>query len=436
MILPFISTLFFGTLFPVGEDRDPLLESDFSFLHVFDSQSLRQQFTIFTKNPSLVFLDTAASSQKPSSVINALKDFYENDYSNIHRGAHFLGDRATEKYEQARKKAANFFGANSSREIIFTKNATESINLVARSLGDDPDFFQEGDKIILTTMEHHSNLIPWIQLAERKKLKLEYLDFDDEKNLIFDNLDTLLESPTKLIACSHVSNVLGTHNPVKEICKKAKGKGVLTLIDGCQAAPHVPVNLQEIDCDFYVASSHKMYGPSGIGILYGRLDLLKQIPPFLGGGEMIRDVFEDSFTTAEVPYKFEAGTPQIAEVVGFGAAIDFLNELGMENVEKYSQEIAQYAYTKMTEISEVQILSHKDAENLITFSIEGVQNYDISDYLSDQKICIRVGHHCAQILHRKIDARTSLRASFGVYTTKEDIDVFVENLKKGILELS
>lgn len=401
---------------------------------MFDITQIRKQFPIF-KTKNLVYLDSAASSQKPSLVIDGLKNFYENDYSNIHRGAHFLGDRATDKYENTRKKAAKFFGTESQRQVVFTKNATEALNLVARSLGDDVDFFSEGDRIILTKMEHHSNLIPWLQLAQRKNLVVEYIDFDEEKNLNLEELENLFKKGVKLLSLTHVSNVLGTKNQIKKIVQIAKKNGATIVVDGCQAAPHIPIHFSELGADFYALSAHKMYGPTGVGVLLGNIEKLKKITPFLGGGEMIRDVEWDSFTTAEIPYKFEAGTMPIAEVVGLGYAIDFLENIGMKNVEAHNKQISQYALKKLSELSEVHILSHKKSENLTTFSVDGVQNYDISDYLSDRGICIRVGHHCAQPLHGKVDLKTSLRASYGVYTTKEEIDVFVETLKEAVQEV-
>lgn len=395
-------------------------------------KNIRQQFPIL-RQENLVYLDTAASSQKPKIVLDALDSFYKNEYSNIHRGAHFLGDRATEKYEAAREKIGNFINTKTPREIVFTKNATESINLVARSLGEMENFFEEGDRIVLTRMEHHANMVPWLQLAQRKNLKIEYIDFDDEKNLVLDNLDDLISPPTKLLAFVHVSNVLGTENPAQFLCQKAKEKGVLTLVDACQSVLHMTIDVKEMNCDLLVFSGHKMYGPSGVGILYGKLDLLKKIPPFLGGGVMIREVTYEGFTPNEVPEKFEAGTPPIAEVVATGTAVDFLSEIGMEAVKKHDRMIAELTRKLLSEIPEITILSHKEAGELITFTMNnGMQNYDMADFLSDEGICVRGGHHCAEPLHNKLGIKTSLRASFGVYTTKEEIEKLAEAIQQGI----
>lgn len=414
-----------------------------------DFSALRRQFPIIIGNgknvshlqkkddaslslhsENFIYLDTAASSQKPKKVLEAVQKFYSSSYSNIHRGAHFLGDKATEKYENARKKMAHFLGAKSAREIIFTKNATESINLVAHSIGEMENFFKEGDRILLTKMEHHANMIPWFQLAKRKKLHIEYIDFDEEKNLILQNLDFLLEKPTKLVALCHVSNVLGTKNEVKKICQKAKEKGVLTLVDACQSVPHMPINVEEIGCDFLGVSSHKMYGPTGVGVLYGKLELLKKMPPFLGGGDMIREVNYEGFTVNEIPAKFEAGTPPIAEVVGLGAAIDFLEKIGMENIFQHDTQLSTYAHALLSKIPKIKILSHKNACGLVSFSVKNMQHYDISDELSDAGICVRVGHHCAEPLHQKLGVKTSLRASFGIYTTKKEVEIFAQTLEK------
>ncbi len=400
-----------------------------------DNKIIREQFPIL-KTENLIYLDTAASSQKPKKVLDAIDTFYKTTYSNIHRGAHFLGDQATERYEQARKKIGDFIHASSPREIIFTKNATESINLVAHSLGDWEGFFQEGDRIILTRMEHHANMVPWLQLAKRKKLKIEYIDFDDEKELLLSNIEKLLDLPTKLIAFPHVSNVLGTKNSIRDLCTIAREHCVLSLVDACQSVAHMPIDVQEIGCDFFAFSSHKMYGPSGVGVLYGRLSLLKKMPPFLGGGEMIREVTYENFTPNQVPEKFEAGTPPIAEVIGAGVAVDFLQEIGMRTVEIHDQKISKRAYSLLSEISELTVISHKNACGLVTFTMNnGIQNYDMADYLSDYGICIRGGHHCAEPLHNRLGIKTSLRASFGIYTTKEEGEKFAEMLKQAIQEL-
>lgn len=398
-----------------------------------DFGQIRQQFPILGQ-AGLVYLDSAASSQKPQSVIDGVKAFYESDYANIHRGAHFLGDRATEKFEQARKKTADFLGAASAREVVFTRNATEGINLVARSLG-DMDFFAPGDRIILTRMEHHANLVPCFQLAKKLDLEIAYLEINEQRELVLDNLDELLKPPTKLLAFPQVSNMLGTQNPAKELCRKARQKGVLSLVDAAQSVPHFPVAVADLDCDFLVFSSHKTYGPSGVGVLYGKLDLLKKLPPFLGGGEMIREVTYDGFTPNEVPYKFEAGTQAIAEVHGLGLAIDFLQNIGMDNVKQHDAEVTEYAFKALSQLPELRLFSHPQAKGLVTFVAKDMQSYDIADFLSDRGICVRAGHHCAEPLHHYLGINTSLRASFGLYSTKAEVDLLTDNLKQAILEL-
>jgi cysteine desulfurase/selenocysteine lyase len=285
-------------------------------------------------------------------------------------------------------------------------------------------------------MEHHANLVPWFQLAKKLDLEIAYLDIDKNRELILDNLDELLKPPTKLLAFPQVSNMLGTRNPANELCRKARQKGVLSLVDAAQSVPHFPVSVADLDCDFLVFSAHKAYGPSGVGVLYGKLDLLKKMPPFLGGGEMIREVTYEGFIPNEVPYKFEAGTQAIAEVHGLGLALDFLRTIGMENVNQHDRAITGYAFSRLSELPELRILSHPQAVGLVSFVADGVQSYDIADFLSDRGICVRAGHHCAEPLHRHLGVNTSLRASFGVYSTHAEIDLLVNTLKEAIIELT
>lgn len=397
-----------------------------------DVSAIRQQFPLL-QQAGLVYLDTAASSQKPLTVLDGMDDFYRTDYSNVHRGAHFLADRATEKFENARAKLGKLINTKSTREIVFTANATAGINLVAHSLG-DMEVFQPGDRIILTRMEHHANLVPWLQLAEKFELQIDYLEIDAERNLVLADLEALLKQPTKLLALTHVSNVLGTCNPVAEICAKAKAANVIILVDAAQSVPHMPVDVQAIDCDFLVFSAHKMYGPSGVGILYGKLDLLKKMPPFLGGGEMIREVRYDGFVPNEVPYKFEAGTPPITEAIGAGLAVDFLQAIGMDNIHQHDLALTSLAHKRLAAIDAVRILSNTSATGLVTFVVNGVQSYDIADGLSDNGICVRVGHHCAEPLHDLLGIKTSVRASFGIYNTEEEVERFGATLEKVIAE--
>lgn len=398
-------------------------------------KAIRAEFPFFQKNKNLIFLDTAASSQKPESVIRGMADFYSHNYANIHRGAYPLADSATKAYEQSRDKVKNLISAESRREIIITKGATEGINLIARSLA-DAEILQKGDTVLLSAMEHHANTVPWLQLKKRIGINIEYIPFDKDKNLDIATYKKLLEEKNvKLVSLTHVSNVLGTINDVKKVCKMARDKEVLSLIDGCQAVPHFPVNVQDIACDFYVFSSHKMYGPTGVGALYGRLEILKKLPPFLGGGDMIHEVFFDSFTPNEVPYRFEAGTPPIAEAYGMGLACDFLSQTSLKDIFKHDKEICNYAYDKLSEIPELTIHSHKDSCGLISFTVPGISDYDIGDELGEEGICVRVGHHCAQPLLDSLSLSTLIRASFGIYSTKEDVERFVEVLKEIITRL-
>jgi cysteine desulfurase / selenocysteine lyase len=399
------------------------------------THQIRTKFPFFQKNSDIVFLDTAASSQKPESVIQGMADFYSYHYANIHRGAYPLADNATKAYEQAREKVKNLISAKSKREVVITKGATEGINLIARSLA-DAGMLTKGDTILLSEMEHHANTVPWLQLKDRIGIHIEYIPFDKDKNLDMNAYKKLLQKESvKLVSITHVSNVLGTVNDVKEVCKIAKEKGVLSLIDGCQAVPHFPVDVQDIHCDFYVFSSHKMYGPTGVGALYGRLELLKKLPPFLGGGDMIHEVFFDSFTPNEVPYRFEAGTPPIAEAYGMGLACDFLNYVGLETIFKHDKEICSYAYKKLLEIPELKIHSHKNSCGLVSFTIAGISDYDIGDELGEEGVCVRVGHHCAQPLLNSLDVRTLIRASFGIYNTEDEIDRFIEVLNEVVERL-
>ena len=401
--------------------------------------SIRTQFPIFhnyekKKHQHLIYLDSAASSQKPEKVIKKINKVYTRYYSNIHRGAYPISEVAYTKYEETRKKVAKFIHSKSHREIVFTRGTTESINLVARSLGDS-GMLKKGDRIILSTMEHHANIVPWLQLKNRIGIKLDYIDFNQKKDLILKNLEDKLKEPTKLIAITHVSNVLGTINPIKKICELAKKHNVLSLVDGAQAIAHFPVDVQDINCDFYTFSSHKMYGPAQVGILYGRLELLKRMPSFIGGGDMIHEVSLDNFTENEVPQKFEAGTPGIAEVISFGAAIDFIHKVSTEEIYEHNKTLTNYLQEKLQEIKEIKVYSHKDACGIVSFTISKMSDYDIGDELGERGICVRVGHHCAQPLLNILKVPTLIRASFGVYNTGKDIDILTDALKEIIAKL-
>ncbi|HEY9648612.1 MAG TPA: SufS family cysteine desulfurase [Chroococcidiopsis sp.] len=384
----------------------------------------------------LVYFDNAATSQKPKAVLDALRHYYEADNSNVHRGVHTLSSRATDAYEGARDKVAAFVNAASRQEIVYTRNASEAINLVAYAWGNAN--IQAGDEIILTVMEHHSNLIPWQLLAQRTGAVLKFVELTDSQEFDLEQFKTLLSDKTKLVAVVHVSNTLGCINPVEEITALAHRYGAKVLIDACQSVPHMPIDVQAMDCDWLVASGHKMCAPTGIGFLYGKLDLLRAMPPFLGGGEMIADVFLDHSTYADLPHKFEAGTPAIAEAIALGAAVDYLTGLGMDKIHAYEQELTSYLWAQLLQIPEVQLYGprpNSDASNraaLASFTTGTVHPHDLSTILDQGGIAIRAGHHCTQPLHRYINAQSTARASLYFYNTREEVDVFIKALKEAI----
>jgi cysteine desulfurase/selenocysteine lyase len=378
----------------------------------------------------LVYLDSTATSQKPLEVIQAMDDFYRQSNANIHRGIHVLAEESTYKYESAREQVARFIGAPSPRQVIFTRNTTEAINLVAQTWGRanlKPD-----DVVILTEMEHHSNLVPWQILAAEKNLRLEFIPVTSEGLLDLDAYRQLLELGPRLVAFTHMSNVLGTINPAKEIIRQARQAGAVTLVDGAQSVPHFSINVADLDADFMAFSAHKMCGPTGIGVLYGRKELLEAMPPFLGGGDMIRKVHLRSFAPNELPHKFEAGTPAIAEAVGFGAAIGYLNRVGMDNIAAHEHELVAYALERLEEIPGVTVFG-PDAEHrggVAAFMLSGVHPHDISQILDREGVAIRAGHHCAMPLHEKYNLPATARASFYLYNTMEEIDRLVDGIYK------
>lgn len=378
----------------------------------------------------LVYLDTTATSQKPVQVIAALDEMYRLHTANIHRGIHTLAEEATAAYEGAREKIAGFIHAASPREVIFTRNTTESINLVAYSWG--RKYLQKGNVIILTEMEHHSNLIAWQMLAAEKDLRLEFIPVTEDGLLDLEVYHRLLDLKPKLVAFTHMSNVLGTINPAREIIHLAHEAGAVTLIDGAQSVPHIPVDVQELDVDFLAFSGHKMCGPSGIGVLYGRKKLLEDMPPFLGGGDMIKRVELRSFKTNSLPHKFEAGTPAIAEAVGLGAAVDYLTQVGMQKVAQYEYEIGSYALERLEEIPGLRVfgpeMEHKGA--VFSFTLPGVHAHDTAQILDSSGIAVRAGHHCAMPLHDKLRVPATARASFYLYNTFEEVDQLVEGIYK------
>lgn len=382
-------------------------------------------------NFPLVYLDSAATSQKPTSVIETMADYYRKMNANIHRGVHTLAEEATAAYESARLKVAEFIGATTSQEIIFTRNTTESINLVAKTWGQTN--LNPGDVILLTEMEHHSNLVPWQMLAAEKQLQLEFVPVNDQGALDLTEYERLLSLQPRLVSFTHMSNVLGTINPAKEMIQAARKAGAVTLLDAAQSIPHLAVNVKDLDVDFLAFSAHKMLGPTGIGVLWGRKNLLEAMPPFLGGGDMIKKVYLRSFSANDLPHKFEAGTPAIAEAIGLGSAIDYLQKIGMNAVLAHEQMITAYALEKLTEISGLKPLGPQNAllkGGVIAFTLDGIHPHDVAQILDSRGIAVRAGHHCAMPLHEILQAEASTRASFYIYNDKQDVDRLIEGLHK------
>lgn len=384
----------------------------------------------------LVYLDNAATSQKPQSVLDTLQHYYTRDNSNVHRGVHTLSARATDAYEAARDKVAALVNAARREEIVYTRNASEAINLVAYSWG--MNNLKPGDEIILSTMEHHSNLIPWQIVAQRTGAVLKFVELSNTESFDLENYKSLLSDRTRLVAVVHVSNTLGCINPAKEIAALAHQHGAKVLVDACQSVPHMPVDVQDLDCDWLVASGHKMCAPTGIGFLYGKLDLLRSMPPFLGGGEMIADVFLDHSTYADVPHKFEAGTPAIAEAIALGAAVDYLTTIGLDKIHAYEQELTAYLFERLATLPEARVYGPQPDEYgagraaLASFTTGAVHPHDLSTILDQSGIAIRAGHHCTQPLHRRLGAQSTARASLYFYNSRDEIDRFVESLGDAI----
>ena len=399
-----------------------------------DVAKIRQDFPILERrvhDKPLIFLDSAASSQKPLAVIEAMDHYYRTTHANVHRGVYTLSEEATDQYEGARKKIARFINAKASREIIFTRNTTESINLVAFAWGRAN--LRPGDEILLTESEHHSNIVPWQMIAREVGAQVRYIPVDARGYLDTSTLDTLLTKQTRIVGIASMSNVLGTILPVTEIIAQAREVGALVLVDGAQGVPHLPTDVQALDCDFLAFSGHKMCGPTGIGVLWGRRDLLEAMPPFMGGGDMIRKVTFDGADWNDLPWKFEAGTPAIAEAIGFGAAIDYLNALGMPNVRAHERDLIAYALERLAEVPGLTIIGPDDPDRrggVATFTLDNIHPHDLADILDHEGIAIRAGHHCAQPLHQKLGIPASSRASFYVYTLREEIDRLVDGLYK------
>lgn len=399
-----------------------------------DIEKIRKDFPILHQEVNgkpLIYFDNAATSQKPKSVIDALTHYYNTDNSNIHRGIHTLAERATTAFEDTRKAVAKFLNSNEVEEIIFTKGTTEGINLVASTFG--RKFIGEGDEIIVSGLEHHSNIVPWQILCEEKGSVLKVIPVNDKGELIMEEYDKLLSDKTKLVSVNYISNALGTINPVKEIIDKAHAVGAKVLIDAAQAAPHATLDVQALDCDFMAFSAHKVYGPTGVGALYGKRTLLEAMPPYQGGGEMIKDVSFSGTTYNEIPYKFEAGTPNIGEVIAFKAALDYVNELGLENIASYEHELLEYANELLADVEGfTPVGTSENKASVISFLIDGVHPFDLGQILDAKGIAVRTGHHCAQPLMERFEIEGTVRASFSVYNTKEEIKYFVEALKSTI----
>jgi len=394
---------------------------------------IRKDFPILgrkIRDKPLVYLDNAATTQKPLSVIDAIRDYYMNYNSNIHRAVHQMAEEATHAYETTRQKVARFINSRSTDEIIFTRNATEAINLVSHAWGQDN--IRRDDRIVITELEHHSNIVPWQVLCNQTRASLDYIEVDDGGCLDMDSYEkTLRNRKTRLISISEVSNVLGTIVPIREIVKKAHAKDIPVLVDAAQSVPHMPVDVQATDCDFMVFSAHKMLGPTGVGILYVKREILEELQPFISGGDMIKEVHKYETVYNDLPYKFEAGTPNIADVIGFGAAMDYLNRLGMDKVRDHEIELTKYAMDAMKDIRGMTLYGPLDAKNkggVISFNLGDIHPHDLATILNDHGIAIRSGHHCAQVLMEKFDLSATSRASFYIYNTIEEVDKFINAL--------
>jgi len=399
---------------------------------VLDIISIRNDFPILNEvinGKQLVYFDNAATTQKPRLVLDALAGYYEHYNANIHRGIHHLAEKATSAFEQSRRSLQKFINASLHEEVIFTYGTTDSINLVAQTYG--RKFLKEGDEIIISTMEHHSNIVPWQMLCEEKGCILKVIPINDDGELLMDEYEKLLSEKTKLVAVVHVSNALGTINPIKEIIKKAHEVGAKVLIDGAQASSHLTIDVQDLDCDFYALSLHKIYGPTGMGILFGKKELLDAMPPYRGGGEMIKEVTFAKTTYNELPYKFEAGTPNIADVIAAKYALDYVDVLGKENIANHENDLLEYATQALLEIEGLKIIGNaKEKISVISFVIDGIHHQDIGVLLDQQGIAVRTGHHCTQPLMQRFGITGTSRASFAVYNTIEEVDLFVKGLIK------
>ena len=392
----------------------------------FSPAEIKKDFPILSGS-DLVYLDNAATTQKPQSVLDEVDSLYREANANVHRALYALGSEATERFENSRKKVAKYIGANSEKEIVFTSGTTESINLLARSFGNT---LKPGDEILISEMEHHSNIVPWQMTAQRTGATLKYLSIKETGELDISNPEKYFTSNTKIISLTHMSNVLGTINPIKKLSAKAHQVGAIMIVDGAQGASHLPVDVKELGCDFYAFSGHKMLGPTGIGVLWGKTEHLEEMDPFMGGGEMINTVTMESSTWNDIPYKFEAGTPNFAQAVGLGAAIDYLQNIGMDNIAAHEQMLIKYALGKLNQIDGLRIHgSAKDRGGVISFNMDGIHPHDLAQFLNEDNIAIRVGHHCAQPLLKTLGETATARMSFYIYNDESDVDKFCESLE-------
>ncbi|HLN11432.1 MAG TPA: cysteine desulfurase [Xanthobacteraceae bacterium] len=398
----------------------------------YDLDEIRRDFPILTLQvygKPLVYLDNAASAQKPNAVLDRLQQVYTSEYANVHRGLHYLANAATEAYEGAREKVSAYINAAQAQEIVFTRNATEGINLVAHGFGIDR--IQAGDEIVLSIMEHHSNIVPWHFLRERNGAVIKWAPVDDDGNFLIDEFEKLLGDRTRMVAITHMSNMLGTQVPIKEVVRLAHARGIPVLVDGSQAAVHLDVDVQDLGCDFYVFTGHKLYGPTGIGVLYGRSDQLEALPPFNGGGEMIRDVFEDRVTYGEPPHRFEAGTPPIVQAIGLGAAIDYVNSIGKARIRAHESGLVAYAHERLREINSLRILGHaRDKGPIVSFEIKGAHPHDVATIIDRSGVAVRAGTHCVMPLLARYGLSASCRASFALYNTRSEVDALAQALVK------
>ena len=403
---------------------------------MFPIEKIRANFPILQRavnGKPLIYFDNAATSQTPKIVIDAIVDYYSNYNANIHRGVHTLSQEATDKYEQARETLKTHFNAKYAYEMIFTSGTTHSINIVASGFS---NLLKKGDEVIVSALEHHSNIVPWQMLCDKTGAKLNVIPMNEDGALIMSSYDELLSNNTKLVFCNHISNALGTINPIKEIIEKAHQVGAAVLIDGAQSTPHMKVDFQKLNVDFYVTSAHKICGPTGVGLLYGKKEWLEKLPPYQGGGEMIETVTFKKTTYAGLPHKFEAGTPNICGGIAFGVAVDYMNSIGFDAINKYEQELLEYGTKELLKINELKIYGTSKKTSVISFNVGSIHPYDIGSILDKLGIAVRTGHHCAQPIMDFYKIPGTIRASFAFYNTKEEIDIFVKSLKRAILMLS